>query len=274
MRIPEGGQFVDGNPDGGTIVRAAFLNAVLGELLAILALEDVDPLASGDLPTDHNQVASLLGRAWLRVSEDPPSGSGLNGVWLRPSLLLAGEWPFYIFDGAEWQKTPDPIPEAPPPPPPADNPNSGGPFNDAVHGSRGGGNLHTPATLSQSGFMTPEAVAVLQGYGAAQPRIYRSEIFAVAPNTTYTLQHQLPGMPDSVTVKFAPTGIPNRVVQALKEDWLTSNPGTIVGCEIEVSSTELTLKTGSFCWGGVDGAGVYTPIAAGFYAVFAVYFGQ
>jgi hypothetical protein len=266
MRVPQGGQFVDGNPDNGSIVRAQFLNAVLGELTALLALGDVNPLASGDLPGDHSQLADLFAAEWLRVGEDPPAGGVANAVWLRPSLLQAGEWPFFVHDGSDWATVPDPLPD----PVEEEEPEEDEPvifFNDLVHGQRGGGSLHVPATAFQAGFMTPEAVLLLQLLQSKQAQIYRSAPLAVEAGAAYDFIHGLPGIPDLVTVRFAVSGTPNLAVDTYRD-----SDDDLVGCRVQTSSTQVSLNVGDHCWGGKVG-GVYTRYAAGFYSVRAVYFG-
>jgi hypothetical protein len=265
MRLPQGGQFVDGNPDNGTIVRAQFLNAVLGELTALLALGDVDPLASGDLPGDHSQLADLFAAEWLRVGEDPPTGGVANAVWLRPSLLLAGEWPFFVHNGSDWATVPDPLPE----PVEEEEPEEDEPlifFNDLVHGQRGGGSLHVPATAFQGGFMSPEAVVALQELVAVHPRVFRST-FAVEAGAGYVLTHGLPGIPDLVAVTFAVTGTPD-----LEVDTYRDSDNALVGCRITRGAETVGIQVGDHCWGGLIGS-TYTRYTAGFYTLRAVYFG-
>ncbi|NER83211.1 MAG: hypothetical protein F6K42_27400, partial [Leptolyngbya sp. SIO1D8] len=111
MLAPENGFFVDGNPTGGTIVSAAFMNAVLGEFQALLALQGVALNEAGGLPQDHRQVADLLAVFWLRVqtAADYPSSAPAKTVILDPDELLAGNWPFRIWNNGAWETPETPL---------------------------------------------------------------------------------------------------------------------------------------------------------------------
>lgn len=155
MRLPDGNVFINGNPNGGTIVTAEFLNAIVGELVGLLELGGLQPLAIGDLPDDHRQLRGVFSQGFLRVGELDPQIADDGAVYLNLVALLEGQWPFYISRSGVWEATPTPLilPEAEAPEEVV--------FNDEAHGFRGGGDLHSVATEFSAGFMSPEGVKAL-----------------------------------------------------------------------------------------------------------------
>lgn len=255
MLAPESGRFVDGNPNGGTIVAAAFMNAVLGEFSAILKLGDVDLQTSGNLPTDHQQVADLLAIGWARVQESGsyPENASDNAVLIDPAALIAGEWPFRIWRNGAWE-----VPEAPlnagndsTSDDDGDSAAAESDFDDAQHGQRGGGDLHSLATSTQAGFLSPEGYEALVQLSALYPRRFDGDWFSVQSRQTYIVEHGLEALPHSVEIWFREKSGVRRLTHSL-----FSPQQRFCGASVANSTTEsITIVTGDRAWAGytVDG---------------------
>jgi hypothetical protein len=268
---PENGRFVDGNPVGGTIVAAAFLNAVLGEIQALLALEGVELQSSGALPGDHQQLALMFAAAWVRIRATGtyPESAASNSILIDPAALLAGNWPFRIYQDGAWETPPTPLAVA------GDGGEEEGgeeapqgitEVTDAIHGQRGGGDLHALATATRSGFLSPQGYQLLLALGETYPEPAESGWLAVAAGQTYTWSHGLEQIPGALQFWFrrSPTA-PPRLVNTyfnVQQQFVGVSPE-------HTSPTVLTYTTGDRVWGGYTSSG-YQEFSSGEYLIKAV----
>lgn len=269
MLAPDQGFFVDGNPNGGTIVAAAFMNAVLGEIQAILALEQISLLTSGTQPEDHSQVASALSASWVRIRETGlyPQNAAPNSVLIDPALLLQGEWPFRIRVDEAWETPPTPL---------GGNGSGSGNnlaegedseaitvFNDVVHGQRGGGGLHSLATAESAGFLSPAGYRLLVSLSEDYPQRLIGSWQPVEAENTYLVEHGLQGLPEIIQVWFRESGeAPRRLVNTF------FNPQQrFCGYSVSQSNAEtITLVTGDRVWAGYTNNG-FQEFSSGEYSV-------
>ena len=250
MLAPEDGVFVDGNPFGGTIVAAAFMNAVLGEFQAILALQDVEVNESGGLPEDHQQVAELLAAYWLRVQtqETYPTAAASKSIIIDPDALLAGTWPFRIWIDGAWETPETPLGTAPNDQEPDDDSDAAeSTFTDAEHGQRGGGDLHALATMTRAGFLSPVGYQTLTNLAETRPKPLSTDWFAVSAQETYPIAHALETLPGFVQVWFRESiAVPPRLTHSF-----FSPQQRFCGYSVsEANSETLTLITGDRVWAG------------------------
>ncbi|MBT9159558.1 MAG: hypothetical protein DDT26_00817 [Dehalococcoidia bacterium] len=160
MRYPNGGIFINGSPDQGTIVRAEFLNALLGEIEGILELANLTVQQTGDLPQHHRQAKVAIASSFVRVGDVLPTYADDGHVFLSLTALREGQWPFYVSQSGEWLAQPIPDFEV------SSDTNGDGSttpelFTDVHHGERGGGDLHALATEYTAGFMSAAGVRAL-----------------------------------------------------------------------------------------------------------------
>ncbi|MBT9316273.1 hypothetical protein [Leptothoe spongobia] len=251
MRLPDTDTslFVDGNPDGGTIVRAAFMNAVLGELLAILGIANLEPLETGDEPGDHSQIAAILQSRFLQqlTSTDYPESAITNQVLIDPSLVDQGEYPFRIFRNNAWEQAETPFVTTEQPGEENDS------FADTDHGQRGGGNLHALATSQVAGFMAPEAVQAINSLLQTAPSVYRSNWIDTAANEIKSFTHGLGAAPDQLSIQFrANETSPARQVTFFVNE-LNRTTGAIA---YDIGETVVRISTGDFLWSGSTDSGI------------------
>lgn len=268
MLAPEVGRFIDGNPNGGTVVTAAFMNALLGELQGILALEDVELQTSGTLPADHKQLAAVLASAWVRIREGGvyPETADDNSILIDAAALVAGEWPFRIWRNGAWETPDEPWLTAD-----SGGSDSGTPepvegiteFDDTVHGQRGGGELHALATETKPGFLSPAGYSLLLTLSEDYPKRLVGNWMSVQASNTYLINHGLKGLPEVVQVWFraSENGPRQRV------DNFFSPQQRFCGCSIADSTNEtITLITGDRVWAGYTTDG-FQEFSSGEYSV-------
>ena len=269
MLAPENGRFVDGNPVGGTIVAAAFLNAVLGEIQALLALEGVDLQESGALPADHRQLALMFAAAWVRIRPTGtyPQGAASNAVLIDPTALLAGNWPFRIFRDGAWETPPTPLAAGGDDDSGGDAPQQGiTEVTDAVHGQRGGGDLHALATATRAGFLSPQGYQLLLALGESYPEPAESGWVSVEAGRTYTWSHGLGQIPGALQFWFRPTpAVPPRLVQT----YFNVQQRAVGVWPEHTSPTVLSYTVGDRVWGGYTASG-YREFSSGEYLIKAV----
>lgn len=269
MRLPQNGYFVDGNPLGGTIVRAAVMNGLIGELVALLALEGLEPLEAGELPADHTQVADMLAKGWVRIRETGgyPTEAEVNSVLLDPQLLIAGEWPFKVFRNGTWEDTT--LPAANDEPTPEEEEDSTT-FNDVEHGQRGGGDLHAPASEEQAGFLSAVGFQTLTALGASRPRFYTSAWTSVSAGQVLSFTHGLSVPPTFIQVQFRASAESTPVLATPLFNAQLQFCGPTID---QITDSTLRVIVGTKAWAGMTPTGLQA-IESGQYQVSALVHGN
>lgn len=271
---PEGGQFVDGNPVGGTIVSAAYMNSVLGEIKSLLALEGVPLQESGALPSDHQQLADMFAAAWVRIrgAGTYPAAASPNAVLIDPVALASGQWPFRLWQDGAWSVPPSPLPLGQPAPgEPAPTPESGiTEVTDVVHGQRGGGDLHSLATSTRAGFLSAAGYQTLVALSEQKATSASSNWQSVSARSVVSFAHGLARLPSSVAVWFRDSAAaPPRLVQT----FFTPQQRFCGASVISTTVDELILRTGDRVWAGYTLQG-YAEFSAGEYLIKAIAHGS
>lgn len=243
-------QFQEGNPDNGTIVRAFFLNSVLGELLAILEIAGLVPLESGDDPEDHSQISSLLQSRFVQQvpADDARPVAGTDGrILVDPDLVAAGQYPFRLWRNGAWEVAPSPFSED------TEVDEEVVEFNDLAHGARGGADLHAIATTDVAGFMSPEAVQLLNTLSTRTPTIWRSPWRSVTQETIQTFFHSLEAIPDEITIQFRASSTSEpRLVREFFDD-----TNAHVGASVySITNERIRLALGRWLWVGYTDSGL------------------
>jgi hypothetical protein len=264
MRGVPGG-FQDGTPAGGTVVRAYFLNAVMGELIALLQLFDAQPLSTGDDAADHHQLATLFAQYLCRAQQTYPDSAPNLSVLIDPAALLLGEWPFRVRQNGQWVTPPMPdfgsetiapvIPVTPP-------------LTDQTHGSRGGQDLHASATAQQAGFLSAEGFQALTELASTKPSIHRTSWATVGPGEQLVVPHPLVVAPSLIELwyKSATFGpVPIRHFFNAQHQF--------VGASIwEVTDSTIKIAIGDHLWEGYTDQGLQL-FTSGQIQVVAIAFG-
>jgi hypothetical protein len=267
--------FVEGSPDGGTIVRAAFLNAVLGELTGILSRAGVEPLTEGDAPEDHHQIIEALESRYLRVgylSEIPPS---IGAIALNVESLINGAYPFYICrDGQSWERVPLPElylePALPGLKPQGGTGGSEGDFDDAAHGLRGADGLHAPATEFVAGFQSPESYRLLGEVASSRPVRFVSDWLSVEAGATFAIAHNLGRIPEQVSVSFKP---PDESRVSLCQSFYNPQSEFCGFTAYGMTETHLTMSVGDRAWAGQTDTG-WMSYSNGYYQISITTYGN
>ena len=228
------------------------MNAVLGELLAILDLNNIEPLESGDAPEDHQQISGLLEARYLRVliAGDYPSQATTNDILIDPNLIDQGEYPFRIYRNGAWETPDSPLAEGGGDDPDQIEPDA---FTDASHGQRGGGSLHSLATTSSAGFMSAQAVQALTNVIDTAPNVYRSDWQSIEATNIKVFPHNFGAEPDQVSILFRDSD--QGRVRVLRNFF--DNTGNFSGVSVyDVTDTEIRVAAGDWVWSGYSDIGL------------------
>ena len=271
---PDGGRFIDGNPVGGTIVSAAFMNSLLGEVQAMLALEGIQPQTSGALPQDHQQLAQMFAAAWVRIrgTGNYPATASPNAILIDPAALAAGQWPFRLYQDGAWETPPAPTATPGQVTPGQPAPESGGitEVTDVVHGQRGGGDLHAPATSTQAGFLSAQGYRTLVKLDERVGASADSGWQPVTARSAVGFSHNLGALPSSIAIWFRelPTAVPKLV-----QTFFTPQQRFCGASVISTTVDEVLLRTGDWVWAGYTLQG-YAEFSTGEYLIKAIAHGS